>query len=65
MTDEFGFFDGEFFVGFDVDFAGFFEGFLVYEGGHFFELGCDLCIVSSERGDSVSELERTWSSDMA
>ncbi len=38
LADEFGFFDGEFFVRFDLDFFGFFEGFLADEGGHFFEL---------------------------
>ena len=41
-TDEFGFFDGVFFVGFEADFVGFFVGFLEDEGGHFFELGCYL-----------------------
>ena len=41
-ADEFGFFNGVFFVGFEADFVGFFVGFLEDEGGHFFELGCYL-----------------------
>ena len=43
-ADEFGFLDGEFFVGFEVDFARFFQRFLFDEGGHFAEFGGDLVV---------------------
>ncbi len=42
LADEFGLFDGEFFIGFYLDFFGFFERFLPDEGGHFFELAGNL-----------------------
>lgn len=48
-TDETGLFDGVFFVGFDADFAGFFERFLFYERDHLFEFGGDLEFIVGRR----------------
>lgn len=42
LADELGFLDGEFFIGFDLDFASFFVGFLFDEGRHLLELLSDL-----------------------
>ena len=46
LAHETGLFNGELFVGFDLDFLGFLERFLPDEGGHFFELVGDLADVS-------------------
>jgi len=53
LADELGLFDGKFFVGFEVDFAGFFEGFLTNEGGHFLQLGGDLVVREGLAGRHV------------
>lgn len=47
LTDKFGFLDGEFLVSFELDFAGFLEGFLADEGGHFAEFARHLAFGKS------------------
>ena len=66
LADEFGFLNGELFVGFDFDFSRFFRGFLADEGGHFAEFGGDLegggetgLVVSRKTGWVGGVLERT------
>lgn len=42
LTDELGLFDSKLFVGLELDFTSFLEGFLTNEGGHLLQLGSDL-----------------------
>lgn len=56
LTDQLGLFNGELFVGLEMDFASFLERFLANEGRHLLQLGCDL-----ERGvDRLARLIARW-----